>query len=111
MQGDVDKLTKDYQVKMQNLFAAHEKQMQDAQKSFENAVNESAIQMQSLIGQVETQPTESEARPELLAVWSKTSSGDDCLILNREAAIMQMALLDQLSVVLEELAKLAPKRK
>ena len=110
MQGDVDKITKDYQERMQNLFASHEKQMRDAQIGFENAVKESARQMQDLIGQAESAPVNETPKPELLAVWSKTPSGEDCLILNREAAIMQMALLDQLSEVLQELSKLAPKR-
>ena len=112
MQGDVNEITKEYQSRMENLFKAHEQQMQQAQKGFEAAVKESAAQMQNLIGQATADPVADQSnKPELLAVWSKTPSGEDCLILNREAAIMQMALLDQLSEVLKELGKLAPKKR
>lgn len=113
MQVEVQKLEEEYRRKMSGLFEEHAKQMRLAQEGFEKAVAASTAQMQALMEgatKEEEEPAQEE-RPEMLAVWSKTPSGEDCLILNREAAIMQLALLDQLADLLKELQKLAPNRK
>ena len=113
MQVEVQKLEEEYRGKMSALFEEHARQMKLAQEGFEKAVAASTAQMQSMIeGATKEEPEQpSEPRPEMLAVWSKTPSGEDCLILNKEAAIMQLALLDQLADLLKELQKLAPNRK
>jgi len=117
MQGDVNKLTATYQEQMDKLFQRHAESMEAAKDTFAHAVHEATTQFQALIAQA--QPAEPEPEPaqpsrqpgeQPLAVWSKTPKGDDCLILNKEAAIMQMALLDQLAEVLAEMQKMAPRK-
>ena len=110
MQGNVDKLTKDYRKQMDGLFKKHEEAMHHAQQQFENAVNSASNQFKNLIegAGISEEPTAKEKDPPL-AVWSKTPDGKDALILNFEAAVMQIALLDRLAEVLDELKKLAPK--
>lgn len=108
MQGNVQQLTEQYQAGMKALFEAHEDQMAKAQASYEEAIAQAKSQFETLMaGNKDPQPVKQTPQ----AVWTKAPDGEDILVLNREAAIMQMALLDRLAEVLVELTKLAPGKK
>ena len=109
MQGDMNKITEEYQTGLERLFRAHEEQMAKAQASYESAVEEAKKQFEYLINGATSEKKKEREAP--LAVWTKSPNGEDVLILNREAAVMQMALLDQLADVLAELMKLAPSKR
>lgn len=112
MQGnDIEQAYKDHLSALQK---EHARQMKLAEEKFSAAVEAANNQLAAVIAKqtekVEAKTAQEEMDPPL-AVWSKTPAGEDCLILNKHAAIMQMALLDQLAEVLDELSKLAPKQR
>ncbi len=104
MQGDVQNISDDYQKRLEALFRSHERRMARAQKSFELAVAKAGEQLRVTMEEPQPEPE----RDVPLAIWSKSPNGEDVLILNREAAIMQMALLEQIGEVFKELSKLTP---
>ncbi len=108
MQGNIKNITASYQSQMDQLFAAHERQVEAAQKAFQDTVLAAEKHIQQLTGEGIVNETVANDPP--LAVWTTDQSGKDVLILNREAGIMHMALLDKLQEVLAELIKLAPNR-
>lgn len=113
-----------YQKQIKELATAHEAQMQKMQESLEALSREMDMKIQQALVTEGSQGLEPDA-PEnptgdgkesenvdiknlnASAAWIKAEDGEHLLVLNQAAAATQVALLDQLSLVLTDLQKLA----
>ena len=108
MSSEYERLIEQHKEQMQTLFNAHEERMALATKTFEESIDSAEKAFRAVVEEEVKEPEPPKQEPQ--AVWIKASDGEEMLMLNKEAAIMQMALLDRLAEVLEELTNITKKR-
>jgi len=108
MSVEYEKLIEEHREQMKNLFAVHEERMALATQTFQESIAKAEEAFRVVVEDEAKEPEPPKQAPQ--AVWIKASDGEEMLMLNREAAIMQMALLDRLAEVLAELTNITKKR-
>lgn len=115
----LDQIAESYQERIKELADAYEAQMQSMQASLERLGREADIKIQTALSE-RSSSVEADEEQSLVvedktklnpsAAWIVAEDGEHLLVLNQAAAAMQVALLDQLVTVLDELTKTVVKK-